>query len=215
MKKLLIITDSLGLPRNTPEFVNYEETWVHKLKDFFNVYYVCLGGATIKDLYQQIEYSKMFNADFVVIQSGIVDCAPRALTKFENELFNKFWITRTFLDYWLNGKKLKYLRQKRNVSYTKIKVFEYYINEIKKAFEDKLFWIEILNSGIEYEKKLPGIIENVEKYNSIIKNVIGLNNFIEISKIPQSGIMTDNIHLNTQGHEYLFNKVFNKLNEKQ
>jgi hypothetical protein len=214
MKKLLIFTDSLGLPRDTPELVSYEETWAYKLKEFFNVHQVSIGGGTIKDLHQQMDYSKMFCPDFVIIQSGIVDCAPRALTKFENELLNKFWLTRTFLDYWLNARSLMFLRKRRNVTYTNKTAFDYYSGEFLKLFGSKLYWVEILNAGDEYDKLLPGIKKNVSIYNQIIKNKIGEQNIIDISTIPKNGIMKDYIHLSVLGHDYLFNQINKTLQKK-
>ncbi len=72
MKKMLIITDSLGLPRPKPEIVEYNDTWVKKISIYYDVWQYSSGGATISDLYSQIEYHKMFNPDIVLIQSGIL-----------------------------------------------------------------------------------------------------------------------------------------------
>src|SRR5688500_17972440 len=94
-KKILIITDSLGLPRAVPEVCSYEQTWPFLLNNAgYQIHQVSIGGATVSELYRQLEYHYLFLPDLVIVQSGIVDCAPRALGKFESLLLNKFIVTR-------------------------------------------------------------------------------------------------------------------------
>ncbi len=54
MKKILVITDSLGLPRKDPEECLFENTWPFLLKkNGFIIHQVSIGGATIDQLYRQ------------------------------------------------------------------------------------------------------------------------------------------------------------------
>ena len=94
--KILVFSDSLGLPRNTPQAVNWEETWVQLLSKIYCVEYCAIGGAKVSDLSRQISYYKIFNPDIVIVQSGIVDCAPRALTEFEKQIIERFAILKSF-----------------------------------------------------------------------------------------------------------------------
>ncbi len=71
MKKILVITDSLGLPRKDPEECLYENTWPILLKkNGFIIHQVSIGGATIDQLYRQVAYHKLFNPDIVIIQDS-------------------------------------------------------------------------------------------------------------------------------------------------
>ena len=84
---ILVIGDSLSLPRNFPEEVNSCDIWPQLLqKKGINIVQASLGGGTIKDLFLQSNYYKAYTPSRVIVQSGIVDCAPRALTYFEKNL---------------------------------------------------------------------------------------------------------------------------------
>lgn len=213
MKKVLVITDSLGLPRPTPEIVNYSDTWVNKLSSCCDLWQYSSGGATIKDLYSQVEYHKMYKPDIVIIQSGIVDCAPRALSKFENELINKFSLTKKLGKHFLTTKRLNNFRKKRNCYYTSSIDFEKYVHKYKEIFGDGLFWLGIVPARDEYEAKIPGIKKQIDIYNDILKRQLN-NNYISISSLNKDDIMSDFIHLSTSGHNAIFEKIKLLLDEK-
>jgi hypothetical protein len=208
VKKILVITDSLGLPRRVPELVDFEETWVNSLAKVYSIHQLSIGGATINDLYEQTDYAKMFNPDFVIIQSGIVDCAPRALTKFENQFLNKFSFSRFILKRFLTKKRLETLRKKRNCTYTSINEFDKYVELFVKEFGNKLFWIGIVPASNSYESLVPGISNNITRYNEILRNKIK-SNYITLEDYSSNHIMTDNIHLSSLGHHELFQKIVN------
>ena len=123
MKKILIISDSLALPRPKPEICEYKDTWPKLLSSTgeFEIHQVSIGGATSKDLLKQVNYHKMFNPDIVVIQVGIVDCVPRFMSRLELD------ISYSLGKY---GKKLrafcnkKYIRKIRNVTYVNKRDFK-------------------------------------------------------------------------------------------
>lgn len=107
--KLLIFTDSLGLPREKPEIVEYNQTWVNLLKANFEILVFSFGGGTVDQMYSQIAYLKMFNPDFVIVQSGIVDCAPRALKQYELEIIKR---SRLLSKIFGNKRVVSFLRKK-------------------------------------------------------------------------------------------------------
>ena len=207
--KILILTDSLGLPREKPEVVSYNETWVYKLSQEHNVHQLSLGGGVMSDFIKQLAYIQMFNPDMVVLQLGIVDCAPRALTKFENEFINRFRITRKLANKYL-PKYSGALRKKRRIAYTNTFEFENGLKQISEAFSCKVLCLSILEPSEEYESNLPGITEKVSTYNNILKKVLN-SGFLDVSSIKKEMIMTDNIHLNNKGHEFIY-QLLNKNN---
>jgi hypothetical protein len=201
--RILFLTDSLSLPRvNEEEIVLYEDTYLYKLREEFKESLIvdsAIGGATIKDLYAQVFYYKSFNPDIVVLQTGIVDCAPRAYKKFEKKILVKLGLNSK-----LKG-LTRFLRKNRGYTLTKSNKFDYYLSLIEKSFENiPLYSLGILNASDNYESKVPGIKENIEAYNSILeKHTTYINN----TDIPFNGIMKDHHHLNLKGHDLIYQKL--------
>lgn len=208
--KILAITDSLGLPRSTPEYLPVEKTWLNLLSEFHEVVCFSYGGATIDQFFSQIEYLKLYKPDCVLIQSGIVDCAPRALTKTENIVINHFKLTRFLFSKFVSENDLFVLRNVRDKTYTPLSKFEYYINQFISIFGEKLYWIGILPTLPGYEKKVPGIIENVRIYNELIETKLG-ERFISTRDFNELDIMTDFIHLSVHGNSRLLKLILNKI----
>lgn len=202
--RVLLITDSLGLPRTSPEKVEYEGTWCFLLSERYDVNQFSYGGGTVEELLSQVSYFKMYSPDIVIVQSGIVDCAPRALTKCENHIWNKYKFTRAILRMcspWL----IRMLR-KRGKTYTSIEAFRSSVRIFNKEFGDKLFWIGIVPSSADYEKKVPGITKNIVNYNKVLLEELG-QNMIDLSNMPKDYIMSDFHHLNEKGHKYISERI--------
>jgi lysophospholipase L1-like esterase len=208
--KVLVITDSLGLPREKPQRVTYNETWVYKLKENFELHQLSLGGGILEDFIQQLEYIKMFEPDIVIVQIGIVDCVPRALSKLENMFLNRYGLTRKITTLFL-PKYIGFLRKKRQISYTTESDFFKLNVKLKTSFNNNVFCLGILKPSKLYEKQVYGVKEKVNKYNSVLRKIY-LNRFIDLSEIGENMIMTDHIHLTKKGHEFIFDKIKEKLN---
>ena len=199
--KILFITDSLGLPRNEPEVVNFEETYIQLIRkrENWDVYSFSKGGATLKELSEINSFHGNFlnQPDVVVIQSGIVDCAPRAFKAFESKVLSGLNLFR-----FIPRRLISLLRKKRKITYLSIEKFSYALKKIKKHYPSSLFLcLEILPASIEYECKIKGVSENIKLYNKILYQS-GMN-IIPTSDFDSSFIMTDHHHLNKFGHEKL------------
>ena len=136
--RIIILTDSLSLPRKykTGE-VLWEEIYANLLRrDFPDIEFVHLGmgGVTITDLLSQMNYYKNLKPDLIILQSGIVDCAPRAFGRIELELIKRLHVYR-IVKY-----SFKFLRKYRGVTYTKIKIFREALKKFKELFQDTEFW---------------------------------------------------------------------------
>lgn len=205
--RILIITDSLGLARESPECVNFFETWPELLKQNHEIHSLRIGGVTLKILAGQLGYYKSLKPDILIIQSGIVDAAPRALTDLENQLINKFYITRVITKRILNESRLRKLRKRRNLVLTPLNKFANLINSIKNQFKDSsIYWIEILPISDSYELLVPNIKRNVSRYNKLIHSELR-ENVVELNDIPKSGIMLDGAHLTKEGHIFVYNRI--------
>lgn len=213
MKKILVIGDSLCLPRKKPEIVEYNDTWPYLLKNTnkFEIVQIAIGGGSIRDLYEQTSYYKCYNPDIVIVQSGIVDCAPRALGKIEREIINSSRILSAIFNRFF---PLNFVRRYRHVTLTRDDIFKQNAHQIIETFSgSKLIWIGILPASNQYEKMLPGISNNIKKYNEIITSEIKVfgASFIATDMMQMDLIMTDHHHLNKNGHKWIFERLIIEL----
>lgn len=211
-KKILVISDSLGLPRENPDgMVYYHETWPSLLKHNFEVVHLGIGGATIDMLVSQAGYYRFCNPDIVIVQSGIVDCAPRTMTKKEKEFWLNFPLINKIV-YRIVYKYPNFLRKLRTISLTPPKEYKNQLIKLKKIFpKNPVFALSILEAKKGYEQKLPGISKRINDYNLILHDIFGAN-FINLSELKEGGICSDFHHLNTKGHSYISNQLLEILN---
>lgn len=209
MKRVLILTDSLSLPRDKPEVCEYENTWPALIKASGKhiVHQVSIGGATSSFLLKQLHYHAMFKPDIVILQMGIVDCAPRFANQFELEIINRLPFRKKILEK-LNKPSVKKFR---NLTYTPIKYFKNNLNKISRRLGNlKIVAIGIVPAVEAYEKVLPGVTNNIRSYNAILET--SFTNFIDLSAMPAEGLMSDHHHINAAGHQYIFNRLKAHLN---
>lgn len=209
-KRLLILTDSLGLPRPQPDVVTGPETWPQLLKKDFDVIQMSLGGATIEDIFNQTHYYLPFEPDLVLLQAGIVDCAPRALSRLEAINLNHFWVTRGALSK-IMPKYGGAIRKFRHKVYTPLPAFEGFVQKIIDRFAPvPVYWIGIAPALPTYEEKVPGITANIRLYNQKLATLFGTR-FIDLADLPASGIASDFHHLSVQGNQLLAARVLATL----
>lgn len=203
--QILLITDSLAFPRATPEAVCYQDTYVSLLKAEFPGYdfiHVGRGGGTIVDLYKHSNYfHTTIIPTLVLMQCGIVDCAPRALSITEQQILNRLPVVGSFVTS-IVKRNAKQLRRYRKLTYTPSSVFVKYIEHFESLY-DNVHWIGILPATEEYENLISGITENINKYNSFLR----CQRFISTDEFTAEDIMTDFHHLNRRGHQKMFKKL--------
>jgi hypothetical protein len=211
--RVLILSDSLGLPREiNNELVSFEDTYVYLLRKKYpkaDIVHLGIGGATMADIYKQSLYYPVMNPDYVFIQCGIVDCAPRAFTRFESKVIRELRLKKLF------NLLVKFLRRYRKHTYTTKRKFKKYIHLTNNNFKvktDRIFYIGILPGSEDYEKLLPNIKKQIKAYNNILK-LEGVN-YIGNEDFPREGILLDHHHLNVKGNEIIFNKIDNILSSE-
>lgn len=201
---LLIFTDSVALPRKHDSgMIHWKETYISKIKISYPDYEVInmsFGGASIKDLRNQVNYYKILNPDLVLLQCGIVDASPRAFGRIEMEIIKKMRIFR------LTKPFVSFLRKYRSHHYASPKEFEEKLVEFKTALNPKRFLtISIIPACKEYESILPGVTKSIHIYNSILKK--HSDDFIILDQIPREGVLNDHHHINAIGQDYIFEQV--------
>jgi hypothetical protein len=208
VQKVLILSDSIALPREKPEAVSYECTWPYLLRKHYDIHQVSIGGATIRDLFKQVNYQSVINPDVVILQCGIVDCAPRFMSRFEKDFYSRIPFLGSRLIKSLNNPNV---RNFRRITYTPIRQFETHCDKIIKSFNGRsVFALGIIPASDEYDKILPGIVGNVNSYNKVLASSFGAR-FISLNDYPLEGVMLDFHHVNRLGHEFIYGKVMQVL----
>lgn len=199
--RILFLTDSLSLPREADgETVKFDQTYINLLRKDFPEHTIAdcaIGGATIWDLFRQSAYYKYFEPDLVILHCGIVDCAPRAFTAFEQKLLNKMGLRPKGLT--------KFLRKHRGLKLSPEPKFYKTALRLKKQFDKvNMYSIGILPASGEYESKVPGIKSSIATYNSILAKIF---KFIDNDSFPYEGILSDHHHLNKKGHKEIADRI--------
>lgn len=210
---IMIIGDSLAFPRETPEVVRYADTYLAILKKrfpFCDFIHKGLGGSTIVGLYNNSHYfHRTVDPDLVFIQSGIVDAAPRTLTfsetKFISALPKK--IGDPIFSFFKKNDMM--IRKFRKITYTSFDTYVDYVNKFESIYQ-KIYWIDIMPVSEEYEKKIPGIKINKEKYSAVLKSKL----HISTESLNNDDIMSDHHHLNKSGHLKMSNLIADVINKE-
>jgi len=215
MKKLLVVSASESLARHEPEVTYWEDTYPYLLSSEYRVYQHSVGGARVDELDDAcLAYLRQFRPDIVILNSGLVDCAPRAYKWIEERIFEAYWFPRKIRNLISKTITTRKLRAMRRVVETPINHFKARCEEIRDTFpQAQVYCIGILPPLDRYEEVNPGITVNVKAYNDVLKNVFG-NHYISIDGIPKEGIMTDLQHLNQLGHKYVYERIMNAINDK-
>jgi len=217
--KIVVLTDSLGLARKAPQSVLLEETWPYLLKSALGTsewYQFSMGGATSTDLLEQGQYwlHGQRPVDWLIVQAGIVDCAPRAFTKRERVLQQIFsLLTRPFPRF--RKFAFEQIRRSRQVSYVDAKSFRDNVKQLKNLAAEqqaRLFWIPVLGANF-YSEILPGVDKKISMTNEILQAELG-DSFIGV-QLGAGCFMSDGHHLVVEGHRILADRIFNYITAGQ
>lgn len=223
--RILIQGDSLPLPRQT---VPYDETWPSHLRADARVPSVInrsQSGKTTNDLHtEKVRFPKRkleaYTPASVVLQIGIVDCAPRLLSKTEKDLLTACPFGRLSR---VGGHLLKRVRDRsRERTYVSEAAFETNLREFLRRTEElgveRVVIIKILTAGRKYTAKNPDVQAAIRDYNRIIEavaeefpNVETLRPLAE-SEAEEAAVvddltLNDGYHLDAAGHERVYERL--------
>ena len=220
-KRILILADSLGLPRDENEdVVKYYNTWPSLFSQNFKQYEIINYSTrkrTIVSTFGQIDEIKLMEPHLIIFQIGVVDCAPRIFSEYDKKWLKKM---PNFLKYWIINyrKKRRVKLQSKdslNKVYVKPDVFkETYINLInalRYGFENlQVIILPIIANQSILDLKSPGFNDNISLYNKILVEVAESANakLLDLSDINSYGkFCSDGYHVNEFGNELIFKKV--------
>lgn len=225
MKKVLCIGDSLALPGHLNK---YEDTWFYKLKrkfpehDFISFFkrqlttdvLVTMGGGLdgIDEMPKGADCLEFYNPDIVILQLGIVDCAPRLLNKYDKIILKL--LPKTISSSYIGI--IKRIR-KRNLNNTLVPLERFksnlqnYVSRTKKI-NARVLIISISIPDHNMVKKNKEIITNVKWYNELYNEFANNNSFISVTQPLQPKdynfpIYEDGYHPNQKGHSIIFNHL--------
>lgn len=204
------LTDSLGLPRGGSEATPPRQTWPALLRESVlvdDVTHVGIGGATVTQLAGQLSYAIAAVPDVLVVQCGIVDCAPRALRQWERQALQQVpggrRVARAI------EKRAVLLRRWRDIAFTSPSTFRDTCRTIvARAGASRPLWVGIVDAGDE--ARVPGIRARIRSYNGILRDTVGTG-FVDVGDMPVDGVCADHHHLTAAGHAFVATKLLERI----
>ncbi len=210
MKKVLCISDSLGLPR--PQ-VPYADTWISLLrqqrKDYdFIADFHRNATTNILSQWEYGEHLLFYKPEIIILQLGICDCAPRYLrtTSFLYRLLNHL-PKKISSNCWKIFKTFR----KRNINRTDVSLDKFRLNVeqyIKQCIHnnvEKIIIIKIAAPGEAMLKNNPLIELSIKLYNQVYEEIAAKYSQYVILVVPlhigdNSCYVTDGYHPNGKGN---------------
>ena len=234
-QKVLCIGDSLATPSTSD--IMYEDTWIYKMKikyPEFDFISQCKGGSDTRLLVSQggggvdpkfypkgSDYLEHFKPSIVILQMGIVDCAPRLFNKrLELRLLKARIMPSIVATLYIKLKKKYYGRQAKH-AFVPAREFENNLNNYflrcSRNNVSKLVIVLIGTPGLKMVENNPRILVSINIYNQIYKKFAAIYPFIVCVNplIPtkyDSGIyLEDGYHPNRFGNTMVFEEVCSAL----
>jgi acyl-CoA thioesterase I len=215
-KRIVILGDSLGMPTGNGE-VEYEDTYPYLLTNIVTNCEVISRHRRTNDTSKQLNNQNFFDdiemlkPDFLVVHLGIVDCAPRIFSRFQNAIVSILpsVIRRRVLRVVSNFRySMTKLNNKTYVKKNKFKENVEKIVDISNMMSVQLLFIEILITSEENNAKSYNFNKNIIEYNNIIR-VASRPEHVRLIRYPSQNdyLLRDGIHINKKGNEFLANKI--------
>lgn len=215
MKKILILTDSLGVPRTRPERLTDDACWVYRLVDEgCDRFRFRLSTVPGLDSRQLLAMARLYHAaigpDVIVLQVGIVDAYPRALKRIELSLLARLpgFLSRFF--HALVKRFYAPLVKLRNIHYVEPAEFRSNLLELRSLFPDTRFLVlPVAPATAEYRQRNPLVEQSLADYNIILGEVFGAGFLADCfaGELPEAVVTSDNHHLSERGNERVFEAV--------
>lgn len=235
--KIALYGDSLAMPRKA--IVKYHERYIYLIQEWISKNkspeYIELkdkakGSVTILDMLEQYEHDSgyfEFPADVLILQSGVVDCAPRPVAQETREKISRMpsFIRKMAIKY-LHKNRSKILqkgnahvRVERELFYNSVKQF------LQRALKDykRIYVINICPTNEKTEQHSPGFTANINEYNALLKKAIeetgsknvflvDVNKFINerFKNIDDYILKEDGHHLTPLGNKIIAEEIISK-----
>ncbi len=236
MKIVSLITDSLAMPRvEGEEKIFIHQTWPKILAAHLGEDYILAEFKERARDTDSLQKDQLFfetitccKPDIVIFEIGIVDCAPRIISKKENAFFNRRVFPTSLRNFIIRRRKKNRLSILRKGPLNKVYVAPENFRKNIQQFVQKIvqsnprvsiLLMPILGNFSVLDKKSPGYQANKDLYNKILKeismelNCCYLEDLIDIMQ-DESNYTLDSYHLSSQGHEKMGKHLLIKINKE-
>ncbi|MGR5287484.1 hypothetical protein ACP3V5_19370 [Vibrio maritimus] len=200
--KVLLITDSLGLPRIEPEKVIDEQAWPNLLtkeRDDCDFYHFSRSGLDSRTLVEELKGTLgAYQPDVIVLQVGIVDCTPRVLRLSELSIIRRIPIISGLVQRIVTKHRAKII-QLRKVQYVDLTSFKKNLIVFKTFFNDcRILALPIVSNTECAQIRTPNIAQEIVAYNDALSSLFEM---INIGQLKENDFMSDCYHLSPSGNE--------------
>ena len=209
---IVVVTDSLGIPRSEPLCLGPDIIWSYRLNGVSYVH--GRTGYTLVDVLEDASsHIKACKPDIIIMQIGIVDCAPRIFSRRVLNMIKQIPLLRSVV-FWFVNKYRSHILKLRKTQYVPIQKFRNTASELKLKFNNStIFAVSILPACDEYEKLLPGISQEIRRYNEVLSEHF---EYIDpyLGFAPEELCSNDYHHLNEAGHNLVLKAVNEAISQK-
>ncbi len=214
-KLIVLITDSLGMPRKE---ILFDQTWVGRLVQYSSADLLIhtipfsVRGLTIRQAVKIVdEVALNYRPNAVIVQVGIVDAARRAMPLWLRLFIDHLPGIRTVVRY-IVSRFHKSLTRHLNIHYADIRSFSRSASRMTKSVGCPIAYIQIAPPGHIMKCKTYGIAQDVINYNRVLEKVA--HRFSKHYLTPFDNEAVENVvlpndghHLSIYGHEKAFEEV--------
>ncbi|NWK55161.1 SGNH/GDSL hydrolase family protein [Verrucomicrobiaceae bacterium N1E253] len=231
MKDLYIVGDSLGLARPATRkdmAVSYRDTYVARIRDHYDgsgvhVHHNGRRERTVDEVYYLTDEIIWSRPERVIIQVGIVDCAPRVFSRWQRACLARLpKLIRVPILMFVNKYKLLLLSFRPWVVYTSKKAFKKNVDKILLKFQEhniKVIFCSIAPAGKGMLSRNPRIQSQINKYNAIINEVVKSRGGVIVPLCDvfkddcEACLLSDGHHFSAHGHHRLADTLINSYIE--
>jgi acyl-CoA thioesterase I len=235
--RIVVLGDSMPMPRvEGIDCVWWEQTWPYLLQEHlishgFNDEVInCSSRSRTVDSLCGEDFNEHIifkRPDVLILELGVVDCAPRIFSKKEKKILNSYPIPGRLRDWiikWRTAHRKEIIRRNPlKKIYTPPNRFVKYLYDFSGKLslvknEARLIVLPIIADYASMEIKSPGYTKNAIMYNKILhdwSHNIGATFIDEITFLHRNGeesiFGSDGYHLNITGHSIIAESIFNLL----
>lgn len=220
--RVVAAADSLGLPRRVPSPVGFEQVWPTLLERLLQdlgvparVFNHAQRSMTLPMLVHRFDdVVGLWGADVVVLQVGIVDCAPRLFGRRQHAvLSSRFFPTaiRRAVIGTASRFRRQIIRLRPWVRYTPLPDFERALGRLANRLRQETFRgvvLPIIGTTPDHEHRSPGYNRSVELFNAAWRQMCAAEGirFLEYRDVflgtdVRDVVCSDGHHLSIQGHQ--------------
>ncbi len=229
-----VVGDSLAMPRYEDDgLVFFSQTWPVQLQAMslgknLKPIQISLHAQRSRDSRSlnksgtRLEALRFVDSEYVVLQIGIVDCAPRIISEREKRNLNRFYVPKAYRHRII--KKRRAHRHLENPEYSLDKVYvkpEAFRRNVEQ-FRDyshacgnkKMLVIPILGDTKTLEANHPGYKSNIVRYNNILSSL--QDDFLRLISLEGNldsaeFYVGDSYHLSRLGHKKIAEAIFQEI----